>query len=327
MRVGVNPAKAVQKAPKPAPLTVVMVTYIPYTSGYYRESLDVLRLCLESLWRNTANHTFDVLVFDNASGPEARAFLLEAHRRGHIQYLLLSRQNLGVVGAWNIAFQAAPGEIIAYADGDVYFHPGWLDASLEILETFPRVGMVTARPFLNAPKRWTATRSWAESDPEAIPAWGFYLSWEDYRDFEVSLGRPEEEVRRDYERLQKAMLKIRYRGKEAIAGAGHWQFVAYKRVLQEVLPLPYSRPMGADVARLDEALNARGYLRLMTTRMYVDHMGNRVPPALRTKTRTSLPVRRSMGMGKRLAHWKPVRRVLLALYDRIFRLYYESGEG
>ncbi len=323
MRVGVNPAKAMRQAPRPARITVVMVTYIPHLQGYYRESLDVLRVCLESLWRHTTEHPFEVLIFDNASGPETRQFLLEAHREGRVQYLLFSEKNLGVVGAWNIAFQAAPGEIIAYADGDVYFHPGWLPASLALLETFPRVGMVTARPFLNAPHRWTATRAWAEQDPEAQTEWGFFLSWEAYRDFEVSLGRDEAEVRRDYQRLQRAMLKIRYRGQEAIAGAGHWQFLAYKRVLQEVLPLPYERPMGADVARLDETLNQRGYLRLMTTRIYVDHMGNRLPPHLRKEEPRARRVPARGSRLRRLARTRPVRKVLLALYDRIFRLYYE----
>lgn len=322
MRVGVNPAKAMRRAPKPARITVVVVTYIPHLQGYYRESLEVLRICLDSLWRHTTEHPFEVLIFDNASGPEARQFLLKAHQEGRVQYLLLSEKNLGVVGAWNIAFQAAPGEIIAYADGDVYFHPGWLPASLALLETFPRVGMVTARPFLNAPHRWTATRAWAEQDPEAQTEWGFFLSWEAYRDFEVSLGRQEDEVRASYQQLQDAMLKIRYRGQEAIAGAGHWQFLAYKRVLQEVLPLPYNQPMGSDVARLDETLNQLGYLRLMTPEIYVDHIGNRLPDHLRDRT-TTRPRTASRPWRKRLAQLPPVRKVLLTLYDRIFRLYYE----
>lgn len=321
MRVGVNPAKAMTKAAKPADLTVVMITYIPHLHGYYRESLDIFRICLESLWANTPERPFDVLVFDNASGPEARAFLLEAHRQGRIQYLLLSDRNLGVVGAWNIAFQAAPGSIIAYADGDVYFHPGWLEASLNLLETFPKVGMVTARPFPNAADRWTATRAWAEADPEAQTAWGRFIDWETYAAFERSIGRPEADIRRDYETLQ--LFKITYRGQEAIAGAGHWQFVAFKRVLSEVLPLPYERPMGADVTHLDHALNARGYLRLMTPRAYVDHLGNRLPVALRD----TAPSRETAGPPvprfRRVLDWPPVRKALLALYDRIFRWYYE----
>ncbi len=323
MRVGQNPAKSLDKAAHPAPLTVVLVTYIPHNRGYYKESLEVFQACLDSLWEHTAGMSFDVLVFDNASGPETRAFLAQAHREGRIQYLMFSRQNLGVVGAWNMAFPAAPGEIVAYADSDVYFRPGWLEASLRILEAFPRVGMVTARPFPNAAERWTATRAWAEQEPEAETAWGRFLGWEDFRAFERSLGHPEDRIRQAYENLR--LLKIRYRGVEAIAGAGHWQFVAPKAALLDVLPLPYDRPMGADVTRLDLALNEKGYLRLMTPEPYVDHMGNRLPDFLRGKegTTTAPATRGQAGLLRRLAHLGPVRKVLLALYDRIFRLYYE----
>ena len=323
MRVGQNPAKSLDKAAHPAPLTVVLVTYIPHNRGYYKESLEVFQACLDSLWEHTAGMSFDVLVFDNASGPETRAFLAQAHREGRIQYLMFSRQNLGVVGAWNMAFPAAPGEIVAYADSDVYFRPGWLEASLRILEAFPRVGMVTARPFPNAAERWTATRAWAEQEPEAETAWGRFLAWEDFRAFERSLGHPEDRIRQAYENLR--LLKIRYRGVEAIAGAGHWQFVAPKAALLDVLPLPYDRPMGADVTRLDLALNEKGYLRLMTPEPYVDHMGNRLPDFLRGKegTTTAPATRGQPGLLRRLAHLGPVRKVLLALYDRIFRLYYE----
>ncbi len=323
MRVGTNPAKSLKKAPKPAPLTVVILTYIPYTSGYYRESLAVFQACLESLWASTTEMPFEVLVFDNGSGPETRAFLQEAHRAGRIHYLMLSHRNLGVVGAWNIALAAAPGRLVAYADSDVYFRPGWLAASLRILETFPKVGMVTARPFPNAAERWTATRAWAEATPEAQTAWGRFLDWETYAAFERSIGRPEADIRRDYETLR--LLRITYRGVTAIAGAGHWQFLAPKAALQEVLPLPYERPMGADVTHLDLALNARGYLRLMTPEAYVDHMGNRLPPDLRPAQRAGRETPAFRGLGRRFLHLKPVRKLLLALYDRIFRWYYEGA--
>jgi hypothetical protein len=40
-------------------------------------------------------------------------------------------------------FNASPGEIIAYSDDDVLFLPGWLDEHLKLLETYPKVGLVT----------------------------------------------------------------------------------------------------------------------------------------------------------------------------------------
>ncbi len=324
MRVGQNPAKSLTQAPKPRRITAVLLTHVPYLSGYYAQSLEVFRATLESLWQHTAED-LDVLVFDNASGPEMRAYLRQAQRAGRIQYLILSQRNMGVVGAWNIAFQAAPGEIIAYADGDVFFRPGWLPAALRILETFPRVGMVTARPFAAEPSLWSATRAWAERDPEAHAEWGRFVPWEVFRDFNVGLGQPEAQVRAAYE--QARFLRITYRGVTALAGASHWQFVAYKRVLQTVLPLDYTRPMGSDVRNLDRALNQRGYLRLMTPEPWVDHMGNTLPPDARAFLGQTPAASRSAAAapGPRWAYWPPVRKVLLAVYHRIFRLYHRGG--
>ena len=74
MRVGQNPAKAMQDVVQPAPVTVAVVTYIPMIGGYYEESLDVLKLCLGSILKNTQME-FDLMVFDNASCPEVRAYL------------------------------------------------------------------------------------------------------------------------------------------------------------------------------------------------------------------------------------------------------------
>ena len=80
------------------------------------------------------------MIFDNGSCEEVQDFLLNEFRNHTIQYLILSEKNLGKGGAWNIIFDAAPGEFIAYADSDVYFHENWLDESLKIMQTFPNVG-------------------------------------------------------------------------------------------------------------------------------------------------------------------------------------------
>ena len=161
MRIGQNPAKYVKDVAKPARVTVAVLNYIPFLSGFYAEALDVLKVCLESA-RHEPGAEMDLLVFDNGSCDEARQYLLDEHTAGRIQYLLLSEKNLGKGGAWNMILAGAPGEIIAYADSDVLFSPGWLARSLELLETYPNVGMVTARPFRTREDYYSATIAWAE---------------------------------------------------------------------------------------------------------------------------------------------------------------------
>ena len=133
MRIGQNPAKAVKQVEQPERITVAVLNFIPFLSGFYAEGLDVLKVCLESA-RTDPGAEMDLLVFDNGSCEEARQYLLDEHTAGRIQYLLLSEKNLGKGGAWNMILAGAPGEIVAYADSDVQFSPGWLARSLELLE-------------------------------------------------------------------------------------------------------------------------------------------------------------------------------------------------
>ena len=146
MRKGQNPAKFVNQVAKPERITVAVLHYIPFLSGFYAQTLEVLKTCLNSIWENT-DLPYDLMVFDNGSCQEAVDFLLAAQDEGRIQYLILSEKNMGKGGAWNVIFNAAPGELVAYTDNDAYFYAGWLSKSVRILEHFPNVGMVTSRPF------------------------------------------------------------------------------------------------------------------------------------------------------------------------------------
>lgn len=314
MRLGHNPAKFVEGVARPARITIATITYIPFLSGYFADALEVLRESLRSLLENT-EPPYDLLVFDNGSGEEAVAFLEGLRRQGAIQYLMLSDRNLGKAGAWDILIPATPGEILAYADSDVYFHPGWLSAGLEILEGFPRVGMVTCRPMRTAPDLNSATLAWAGTDPEARLQAGSWISWETFREHDLGLGQEEGEVKRRFEATQDQRLD--YRGRSALVGAVHWQFVAHKRVLQQFLPLAIDQPLSGD-RTLDERLNAAGYLRLMTRQPRVRHMGNTVPRELAQEGSAPLAGR---GPRRRWLDWKPVRSLLLRVHHAIFRWY------
>ena len=49
MRIGQNPAKFVREVAKPERITAAVLNYIPFTSGFYAETWDVLKVCLETL--------------------------------------------------------------------------------------------------------------------------------------------------------------------------------------------------------------------------------------------------------------------------------------
>ena len=316
MRKGQNPAKFVKDVARPERITVALLNYIPFLSGFYAETLDVLKVCMESM-RNDAGLQFDLMVFDNGSCPEVRDFLVNEKEEGRIQYLILAEKNMGKGGAWNVMLAGAPGEIISYTDSDVLFSPTWLSRSVEILETFPKVGMVTARPFRTPPEFIESTLKWARDAEHATLEEGQFIPWERFLEFNLSLGQTEEENKKVYAETRD--WRLVYKGVTAMAGASHWQFTAYKSTLQPFLPFDMDKPMG-QVRQLDKRMNDAGLLRLMVSDPLAMNLSNTlgyVRGELGKERR-----KRKEGLARRVLEAGPIKKVLLAVYNKIFAWYY-----
>jgi len=333
MRKGQNPAKFVKDVAKPERITVALLNYIPFLSGFYAETLDVLKVSLESM-RKDAGLPFDLMVFDNGSCAEVRDFLVKEKEEGRIQYLILSEKNMGKGGAWNVMLAGAPGEIIAYTDADVLFSPKWLSRSVEILETFPNVGMVTARPFRTPPEFYESTLKWAKEN--ATLEEGQFIPWETFLEFNLSLGQTEEDNKKVYAEtkdwritydpsLRDGVLPSKQspssssKSISAYAGASHWQFTAYKSTLQQFLPFDMDKPMG-QVRQLDKRMNDAGLLRLMVSDPLAMNMSNTLG-YLRGELKGG-EKKKQVSFGKRVLEIGFIKKILLAVYNKIFSWYY-----
>ena len=315
MRKGQNPAKFVNSVAKPSPITVAVLSYIPYVGGFYADALKVLDSCLTSI-RNETILEFDLMVFDNGSCKEVQQYLLDEQNTGNVQFVILSKKNLGKGGAWNIIFEAAPGDVIAYADSDVLFHKNWLSKSKEILDHFPNVGMVTSRPFITKKELITSTIHWANETEGATVECGKFVPWETFAEFNLSLGQDLEKIKIDYE--ESNIEKIIYKDKIAFAGASHWQFLTTKSIIQQFLPFDMDRPMG-QVRQLDQRMNENGFLRLMTPEPLADNMSNSLEKMEIQKAQE----KDSQKKKSRIIDIPIIKRFLLFIHHRIFITYYD----
>jgi hypothetical protein len=332
-RVGMNPARHRLSEYRPARVTLAVLVYLPHLSGYFARRLDVVKLSLASLLHHT-DPPYDLLVFDNGSCAEVRGVLADLHAKGRIQYLITSKENVGKLGALRIIAGAAPGELIAYTDDDTWFYPGWLPAHLQLFDSFPTVGMVSGSPERSLFDHGIRTNlGLAQADPsvrlhreQVIPD-----EWE--RDWAAALGKdPDQYLARV---LGIEALVLERGGVRAFATACHNQFVIPSALLQQLLKGPWPDRLMGGLNEFDEAVDGAGYLRLTTTERTTRLIGNIVGSELAREAARhgvawqgdawqSSPTP-SIGWGGRLARWRPVRKLLQGLYNRLFTIL--SGQA
>jgi glycosyltransferase involved in cell wall biosynthesis len=323
-RFGINPARGKISSYEPARVTVALLTYIPHLDGYFQNRFEILQLTLASLAANTSQ-PYDLLVFDNGSNGKIVEYLQDFKEQGTIRYLFLSSENIGKIGAFELLFNAAPGEFVAYSDDDIFFYPGWLEAHLAVIETFPNVGMVSGAPVRDASGR--ASRSLkkliAAEDATVNVSYERRIPEEWESDWALSVGRDPEahlEKTADHQDIILELNSI-----EAFGSASHFQFLAPKEMIKNALPGIWSGKLMGEMNELDEAVDQLGYLRLSTVDRYTRHLGNTISPDLideAQKMGVSQPG--STIKARDQKHWLLTipgsRRILRRIYNFLFNI-------
>ena len=322
-RVGMNPGRGKVSEYKPARVTLAVLTYLPEQAGYFEHRLETTRLCIESLATNTPE-PYDLMVFDNGSCKELVDLLRGMRDEGKIDYLFLSGSNIGKIGALQFIFNAAPGEIVAYTDDDVFFLPGWLDAHLKIIDTYPNVGQVTGfyiRPHMSYGN--TSAMKLAEQ-PDVKVERGLIVPKEWEQHYIDNMGRTWEKYNEEIAGLEDVALT--YKGVEALVSAGHHQFVVKRSIMLEALPKEWTGALMGKMRDLDSTVDRLGYARLTTRQPVTRLIGNIVSPEMAAEARSygisasAKKTREATGFLRRIYRLSIVQALARRVYNFMFRI-------
>ncbi|MCJ7696475.1 MAG: glycosyltransferase family 2 protein [Anaerolineaceae bacterium] len=276
-RIGMNPSRGKTLDFIPARVTVCVLTYLPHQAGFFQHRMDVVRMTIESVIANT-KIPYNLLILDNGSSKEMVDYLIDLYEKGHIDYLLLSKNNIGKLNALRAMFQAAPGEVIAYADDDIYHLPGWLQAHLDVLDAFPNVGAVTGFYVRERVRLSSAsTVAWAgESNHKVKQGLLMPKKWEE--EYIEAYDRSPERYFQETNGIEDII--VQSNGLEAWVSAHHFQVVLPRKVIlpiiDEMIPNGWNNGLMGRMVEMDDLMDAKGYLRLTTREQTIKLMGNAI---------------------------------------------------
>lgn len=144
MRVGFNPNKDKVLQQSDYFHQVIVPVYIPNQEGYFKDSLKILKICLESLFKTSHSSTYFSIV-NNGSCVEVSAYLRKLKQQNIIQELI----ETSAIGKLNAIFKGLSGHnfsLITITDSDVLFLNGWQTGTYQVFEHFPKTGAVSPVP-------------------------------------------------------------------------------------------------------------------------------------------------------------------------------------
>ena len=323
-RIGMNPGRGKKSDYLPARVTVAVLTYNPNKLGYFQDRLDVTLACLESIFVNTSA-PYDLMVFDNGSNEETVSALCALRDAGKIDFLILSGQNIGKIGALQIMLKAAPGEVIAYCDDDVFLLPGWLERHLEVIDTYPKVGAVTGMYIKPHMKEGISSSLEFAKNAEVKAEYGTLVDKDLEQHYIEQTGRTWEKYQEEISGLED--VRLTYKGIQTFVSAGHYQFAAKKATILQALPDAWTGNLMGQMRELDVAIDKLGQLRLCTTPPTLRLLGNLIDQSAAKELRkfgvdvkSAQQKNTTSGWKKNLLRSRLVQKVAYFFYERLFKI-------
>ncbi|MBZ4036571.1 glycosyltransferase [Flavobacterium sp. 17A] len=269
MRVGFNPNKDQQNSSSEYFHQIIIPVYIPDLEGYFKDSLVILRFCLDSILLTVHKKTF-ITIVNNGSCAEVKHYLQELYVKGKI-HEILETTNIGKLNAILKGIVGHNFPIITITDSDVLFLNGWQKAAYTVFDNFPKAGVVCPTPSSRSLRTFTANIYWDKFFSKDL----FFSEVKNpaaLKNFALSVGNPDFYNKAHLEKY----FTVSNKNEKAVIGAGH--FVGtYRGIIFEDLTIKYSDyKLGGDSENkiLDIPVVKKGFWRLSTADNFAYHMGN-----------------------------------------------------
>lgn len=269
MRIGFNPNKNQENVSLIYYHQIIIPVYIPSQNDYFKDSMAILKLCLESLFRTVHKKTF-ITIVNNGSCQEVTNYVQELYLQNKI-HEVLETTNIGKLNAILKGIVGHNFPLITITDSDVLFLDDWQKASYSIFENFPKAGVVCPTPSSRSLRTYTSNIYWDSFFSKRL-AFSKVKNPLALKKFAVSVGNPDFYDRTHLENY----FTISNNNEKAVIGAGH--FVGtYRGEIFNSLEVKYSNyKMGGDSENeiLDIPVVKKDLWRLSTEANYAYHMGN-----------------------------------------------------
>jgi hypothetical protein len=267
MRIGNNPHKDKVIPQSDYLHQVVIPVYIPHQEGYFKDSLKILQLCLQSLLKTVHSKTY-ITVVNNGSCKIVVVYLDQLYHEGQIQEVIHSEN----VGKLNAVLKGLAGnniELVTIADADVLFLDNWQVETTKIFRALPKAGAVGIVPQFNMFKNKCGNILFDNifnpklkfipiKSPEGLIRFYDSIGWnrsynKDY--LQYGLGLEQNDVK-------------------VFVGSGHFVATYKKQMFQEMKSYLNYKLGGDSENYLDTLTLKYDYWRVTTYNNYAYHMGN-----------------------------------------------------
>ena len=273
MRVGFNPNKDKVLPKSDYTHQVIVPVYIPHQKDYFKDSFQILQLCLESLFKTCHAKTY-ITVVNNGSCVEVVNYLNQLHQEVKIQELI----HTTAIGKLNAILKGLSGHqfpLITITDADVMFLNDWQKATYEVFEAFPKTCLVCTTPSSKSFNDKTFNILTERLFSKSL-AFSMVKNPTAFEAFATSIGNPNFYKSVHFEKY----LTLTNDKISAVVGAGH--FVATYRgdIFSDLGVTATSFSLGgtSEAEILDLPVIRKGYWRLSTDENYTYHLGNVIEP-------------------------------------------------